>query len=408
MRATWDYWAPAFLRNGVAPREQSRCAHFPRDNRERCPLIAPERPLISTHTIALARGPAGVFSYDRALAAPVRPDSLRVTLLTAGICGTDIDIVRGVRPDNARILGHEGIGVVSEVGARIADWHVGDRVSFSPVSVSNPREVLGHSFDGVFQTSIQVSPRDAPDLLVPLPSTIANWCAPVIEPVAVLSYAHEIVTRIVAINDVLIVGTGGMAHIAAAYWTSRGRSVAICSTSEHRYAALASSDPSGTRYLQPSDLGRRAPFSFVMVCASRSQADAASDIAVAAVAHGGVIDFVSGSDRCARGPTNAHEHTTSIDDVRRSNSCGEGFNSVIYESTGKWFHITGHRGCGPRHFSAAIHDLLSADDVYKDVIGLVIPFTALAEFLNRRCPRSLTHRGKILVEFSQGLAPPES
>jgi 2-epi-valiolone-7-phosphate 1-reductase len=352
--------------------------------------------------LALARDRAGVFSYERFSAPRVSPDSLRVTLLSAGICGTDIDIVRGVRPDNARILGHEGIGVVTEVGARIADWHVGDRVSFSPVNVANPREVLGHSIDGIFQTSVQVSPGDSPDLLVLLPPGLGAWAAPVIEPLAVLAYANEIVSRMVAINKVLIVGSGGMAHIGAAFWRSKGRSVAICSTSERRHAALAAADPAGIRYVQPSDLGvRTAPFSLVMVCASRSQADVAFGVAAAAVARGGVVDFVSGSQQRVCG-------VTSIDDVRAANSCGARFDSVKHESLGKWFYITGHRGCARRHFSAAIQELRGAAGIYKEVIGLEMPFTALGEFFNRRCPRSLTHRGKILVDFTQGSALPES
>jgi alcohol dehydrogenase len=46
------------------------------------------------------------------------------------ICGTDLHIVRGKVPtaEVGRTLGHEGIGVVEEVGAEVVNFKKGDRV----------------------------------------------------------------------------------------------------------------------------------------------------------------------------------------------------------------------------------------------------------------------------------------
>jgi alcohol dehydrogenase len=59
---------------------------------------------------------------------------VRITKTT--ICGTDLHILKGDLPTvtAGRILGHEGVGVVEQVGASVAAFKVGDRVLISCVS----------------------------------------------------------------------------------------------------------------------------------------------------------------------------------------------------------------------------------------------------------------------------------
>lgn len=54
-----------------------------------------------------------------------------VKLVAAGVCHSDLSVVNGnrVRP-LPLVLGHEGAGVVQEVGARVTDVKVGDHVAF--------------------------------------------------------------------------------------------------------------------------------------------------------------------------------------------------------------------------------------------------------------------------------------
>ncbi len=52
---------------------------------------------------------------------------IRVTLTT--ICGTDLHIVRGEYPVKpGRIIGHEAVGVIHEIGPGVTGYHVGERV----------------------------------------------------------------------------------------------------------------------------------------------------------------------------------------------------------------------------------------------------------------------------------------
>ncbi|MHB1088215.1 MAG: zinc-dependent alcohol dehydrogenase family protein [Acidimicrobiales bacterium] len=59
-----------------------------------------------------------------------------VKMVATTICGTDLHILKGDVPEVkvGRILGHEGIGVITEVGDSVSQLSVGDRVILSCVS----------------------------------------------------------------------------------------------------------------------------------------------------------------------------------------------------------------------------------------------------------------------------------
>jgi alcohol dehydrogenase len=64
------------------------------------------------------------------------PTDVIVKMVATTICGTDLHILKGDVPEVAvgRILGHEGIGVITEVGASVTQLAVGDRVILACVS----------------------------------------------------------------------------------------------------------------------------------------------------------------------------------------------------------------------------------------------------------------------------------
>jgi alcohol dehydrogenase len=63
----------------------------------------------------------------------VNPTDAIVQVDTTTICGTDLHILKGDVPavQVGRILGHEGVGTVTEVGASVTNFAVGDRVIIS-------------------------------------------------------------------------------------------------------------------------------------------------------------------------------------------------------------------------------------------------------------------------------------
>ena len=66
----------------------------------------------------------------------IDPTDAIVQIDTTTICGTDLHILKGDVPavTEGRILGHEGVGTVIEVGAAVTTVAIGDRVIISCVS----------------------------------------------------------------------------------------------------------------------------------------------------------------------------------------------------------------------------------------------------------------------------------
>ncbi|WP_224402715.1 alcohol dehydrogenase catalytic domain-containing protein [Pseudonocardia sp. ICBG1034] len=62
--------------------------------------------------------------------APRDPGDAVVRLTVSAICGTDLHMVRGTMPGMrpGTVLGHEGVGVVEEVGDGVRAFRPGDRV----------------------------------------------------------------------------------------------------------------------------------------------------------------------------------------------------------------------------------------------------------------------------------------
>lgn len=59
-----------------------------------------------------------------------------VRITTTTICGTDLHILKGDVPtvSSGRILGHEGVGIIEEVGTGVLDFHKGDKVLISCIT----------------------------------------------------------------------------------------------------------------------------------------------------------------------------------------------------------------------------------------------------------------------------------
>ena len=84
----------------------------------------------------------------------VKSTDVIVKMVATTICGTDLHILKGDVPEVeiGRILGHEGIGVITEIGAGVTQLAIGDRVILSCVSscgrCSNCRQGLfSHCLD---------------------------------------------------------------------------------------------------------------------------------------------------------------------------------------------------------------------------------------------------------------------
>lgn len=100
-----------------------------------------------------------------------------VRITTTTICGTDLHILKGdlASVTEGRILGHEGIGVIEQVGTGISGFHVGDKVIISCVTAClkcdfckrgmyshcrNGGWILGNTLDGTQAEYVRIPHAD--------------------------------------------------------------------------------------------------------------------------------------------------------------------------------------------------------------------------------------------------------
>lgn len=107
-----------------------------------------------------------------------------VRITTTSICGTDLHILKGDVPTIAagRILGHEGVGIIDEVGPNVLGFHNGDKVLISLITSCgrcrfckkamnshclNGGWLLGNSIDGTQAEYVRVPFADTGLYMLP-------------------------------------------------------------------------------------------------------------------------------------------------------------------------------------------------------------------------------------------------
>ncbi|MFI7575821.1 zinc-dependent alcohol dehydrogenase family protein [Micromonospora sp. NPDC049497] len=158
---------------------------------------------------------------------------IRVDAVT--ICGTDLHILGGDVPEvqPGRVLGHEAVGTVVEIGEGVAGLAVGDRVLASCISACGTcrycREgsygqclggggwILGHTVDGVQAEYARIPFADLSTYK--LPETVSDEAAVLLADILPTSYEVGVLNGQVRPGDtVVIVGAGpiGLAAILTA------------------------------------------------------------------------------------------------------------------------------------------------------------------------------------------------
>jgi len=148
---------------------------------------------------ALVYGGPGLRAWQSKPRPVIRDPGDAVVRITATtICGTDLHIMKGDLPAvmPGRILGHEGVGVIEDVGPQVARFRKGDRVLISCVSSCGTCDqcrkgmfshcrtggwILGNTIDGTqaefvrtphADTSLYALPADADDAAMVMLSDI--------------------------------------------------------------------------------------------------------------------------------------------------------------------------------------------------------------------------------------------
>src|SRR6202795_5016548 len=144
---------------------------------ERSTITAAELKTTATMKALVYHGPGKYAWEDKPRPAITDPGDAIVRITTSTICGTDLHILKGDLPavTDGRILGHEGIGVIEQVGSGVTDFHVGDKVIISCVTAclkcdfcrnamySHCRHggwILGHTIDGTQAEYVRIPHAD--------------------------------------------------------------------------------------------------------------------------------------------------------------------------------------------------------------------------------------------------------
>ena len=197
------------------------------------------------------QGPGSIDWQEKPAPRILKPTDAIVKIETTTICGTDLHILKGDVPavESGRTLGHEGVGVVSEVGEAVTELAVGDRVIVSCISAcgkcsyclegmyshcladegaSGIGWILGHLIDGTQAEFVRIP--FAETSLHKVPEGVSAEEAAMISDI--LPTGHEIGIRYGAVEPgdvVAVIGAGpvGLAAMTTASLYGPSRVIAI-------------------------------------------------------------------------------------------------------------------------------------------------------------------------------------
>ena len=161
----------------------------------------------------------------------IDPDDAIVRVDVVTICGTDLHILKGDVPevDPGRILGHEAVGTIEQVGPGVRNVAVGDRVLISCISACGRcrycREgvygqclggggwVLGHLIDGTQAEYVRVPFADTSTYR--LPDQVSDTDAVLLADIVPTSYEVGVLNGRAQPGDVIVIVGAGPIGLAA-------------------------------------------------------------------------------------------------------------------------------------------------------------------------------------------------
>ncbi len=173
------------------------------------------------------------------------PSDAIVKIIKTTICGTDLHIIKGdvatCKPGT--ILGHEGIGMIEEVGSNVTTFKVGDKVIISCISAcgrcDNCRKamyshcatggwILGHKIDGTQAEFVRIPHADTS--LYPCPKEVDDDALVMLSDILPTGFECGVLSGKVEVGaTVAIVGSGpiGLAALLTAQFYSPAEIIMI-------------------------------------------------------------------------------------------------------------------------------------------------------------------------------------
>jgi alcohol dehydrogenase len=255
-------------------------------------------------------GPGKKSLDERPVPPLVAPTDAIIKMTRTTICGTDLHILKGDVPtcEPGRVLGHEGVGVVQQVGSAVSSFKPGDRVLISCISSCGKCDycrrgmyshcttggwILGNRIDGTQAEYVRIPHADTS--LYPIPAGADEEALVMLSDILPTGFECGVLNgKVQPGSTVAIVGAGpiGLAALLTAQFYSPAQIVMIDRDPNRlevarRFGATAC-----------IDIGRADPVSEVMKLTEQTGVDCAIEavgipatfeLCEAIVASGGVI-----------------------------------------------------------------------------------------------------------------------
>lgn len=346
----------------------------------------------STHAALVMTAP-GQMRIEQVPTKRPRAGEILVASLRAGICGSDLDMMRGIRPLGTRILGHEGVAKVVAVGSDTSPFAAGQYVTFWPNNPTDANDTLGASTDGLFQQYLLI-PQAALErgMVIPFETEIPLTCGPLSEPFATVIYGYQIVQQVIKPESIVVVGAGPIGLLTALYAKAHGCSrIFLVDASQARlnwavkrgivddsYAILNSPQLADTVLERMGQQGIDAAF----LCTPRSATRPVLTQALRFIREDGCIDLAAGTDSSDEF---AELPGVDLDATRHANVCGIGHEvGQCLTRAGKRLWLTGHSGASPSYLQEAMKLLRDDPAHYARVISHTVPYRAAPAVFEHR------------------------
>lgn len=175
----------------------------------------------------------------------LKPGDAIVRLLKTTICGTDLHILGGDVPacTPGTILGHEGIGIVDEIGSNVTNFKVGDKVIISCVTACGKCHyckigmyahcedggwILGHLIDGTQAEYVRIPHAD--NSLYPIPEGISDDAAVMVSDILPTGFEIGVLNgKVSPGNNIAVIGAGpiGMSVLLTSQFYSPAKIIMI-------------------------------------------------------------------------------------------------------------------------------------------------------------------------------------
>ena len=199
-------------------------------------------PATLTYRAAVVHDFAAPLTIETVPRLELEPGQIRVQVEASGLCHTDIHAAHGdwpVKPSLPFVPGHEGVGIVVELGPGVSEVALGDRVAMPWLgyacgtcdycvsgweTLCLEQENMGYSIDGGFGEYATAYARH----VVKVPEGIDPFDAAPLTCAGVTTYKAVKVAGTRSSDLVAVFGVGGLGHMAIQYARiAGGRVVAV-------------------------------------------------------------------------------------------------------------------------------------------------------------------------------------